>query len=639
MRKEAIVEGVHVAVVPTFFAEVVAPGSPSHAEARRLQADRFATACRPGEHLYLETVEYRPGLTIPIVVRRRQENPPEEDNEHVRDGHTSAQVWPVASQPRRNALVGAIRLELSGASIIESVVSFVPGSPSALTLAQRRFAELGGFATVEDLDREEALDVVDTMASAIVAAARRRHIDSLWIFPRKALMPLFLATIDGVLPPYRFSLCRDVAGWVEESDRLQAVRDLEVKGLEASPDELPVVFQTTVETLAQDVTRRLALRDKRLQQPNLQILVLGAVRQAYRAVRAELNDLNSGRGVQQLGRESLGAAPQTMRTLASSVPAPQGSSDAPDGGPSPDVASASHAAADPTDLTSFPQSAGAQGFLPFAADRSAKAAYLDAFLQAGGDDVTTYKQLAFDLLDIGHGVSVLDVGCGGGVDLVSLAKRVGPRGRVIGLDHDADLVATARAYIASQPKDELPIVPEVCEGDAERMSFADATFDRVRADRMLQHVKHPARALSEMFRVLRPNGVVTLVEPDWRAIAFYPASPSGGNDDRTFAAVLGYYQRHLPQALIGRQLLMLLRRLGEHAWESVHVRTIAFTLTSWARVDLVLQLSNAARALAAEEPASAAEIEEWLAAVARSAAAGEFLASIPLLFAWARKAG
>jgi len=143
--------------------------------------------------------------------------------------------------------------------------------------------------------------------------------------------------------------------------------------------------------------------------------------------------------------------------------------------------------------------------------------------------------------------------------------------------------------------------------------------------------------LAEIHRVLRRGGIMTLIEPDWKAIALYPGSPCGGDDDHTLSALLRYYQRKLPHALIGRQLPMLLRRQGEHVWAEANVRALAFTLSSWRLVDAVLQLSNTARALAADEPGRADEIEAWIETLSRADASKEFSATVPLFFAFARK--
>jgi ubiquinone/menaquinone biosynthesis C-methylase UbiE len=281
-----------------------------------------------------------------------------------------------------------------------------------------------------------------------------------------------------------------------------------------------------------------------------------------------------------------------------------------------------------------PSNTSHQGYFPFAVSQDFKAEYLRLVMQQGGTEVRAYKQMSFDLLELGTGLQVLDVGCGIGIDLPSLADRVGTQGEVTGIDHDPDLVQVALKTIATDGRPNLQVV----QGDAEQMPFADEQFDRVRADRVVQHIRRPERAIAEMWRVLRPGGILTMVEPDWRTIALYPGSPAGGDDDRSFSRVLECYQRQQAHALIGRQLHPLLHQ-KQGAWEQIQIQVICFTHTSWPVVDAVLQITAAASTLIQENPMIKEEIDAWLYTIETVAQQGEFFASVPLFFASAHKIG
>ncbi len=281
-----------------------------------------------------------------------------------------------------------------------------------------------------------------------------------------------------------------------------------------------------------------------------------------------------------------------------------------------------------------PSNTSQQGYFTFAVSQGYKAEYLRLVMQQGGTEVSAYKQMSFDLLELGPGMQVLDVGCGIGIDLPALADRVGTQGEVTGIDHDPDLVQVALKTITTDGRRNLQVV----QGDAEQMPFADEQFDRVRADRVVQHILKPERAIAEMWRVLRPGGILTMVEPDWRTIALYPGSPTGGDDDRTLSRVLECYQRRQAHALIGRQLHALLHQ-KQGAWEQIQIQVICFTHTSWPVADAVLQITAAASTLIQENSMIKEEIDAWLDTIETATQQGQFFASIPLFFASARKIG
>jgi ubiquinone/menaquinone biosynthesis C-methylase UbiE len=120
-----------------------------------------------------------------------------------------------------------------------------------------------------------------------------------------------------------------------------------------------------------------------------------------------------------------------------------------------------------------------------------------------------YKAKTFELLEIGSGSNVLEVGCGTGVDARQLAYMVGEKGSVVAIDKSEAMIAEVRRQ-PGLPKALLPKVADVC-----RLPFEEGTFHAVRVDRTLQHVKDLERAIGEMVRVLASGGRVVASEPDW----------------------------------------------------------------------------------------------------------------------------
>ncbi len=101
------------------------------------------------------------------------------------------------------------------------------------------------------------------------------------------------------------------------------------------------------------------------------------------------------------------------------------------------------------------------------------------------------------------GEVVLDVGCGGGLDTVLAAHRVGPGGRVVGLDMLPEMCERARA--TAQDSGTAPWC-EFLHGEMEAIPLPDASVDVVISNGVLNLSPRKSRALAEVARVLRPGG-------------------------------------------------------------------------------------------------------------------------------------
>jgi SAM-dependent methyltransferase len=101
-----------------------------------------------------------------------------------------------------------------------------------------------------------------------------------------------------------------------------------------------------------------------------------------------------------------------------------------------------------------------------------------------------------------EGDIVLDIGSGSGTDALISAKLVGTTGRVYALDMTAEMRAKLTDTAAAAGISNI----EVIEGDAESIPLADESVDVVTTNGVINLVPDKARAISEIFRVLRPGG-------------------------------------------------------------------------------------------------------------------------------------
>jgi SAM-dependent methyltransferase len=121
----------------------------------------------------------------------------------------------------------------------------------------------------------------------------------------------------------------------------------------------------------------------------------------------------------------------------------------------------------------------------------------------------------FDKLGLSPGQLFLDAGAGFGRHAYG-AARLGAR--VVALDWAADeVVATRNTFAAMALAGEMaPDRFVAClRGDATRLPFADATFDRVVTSEVLEHIDSDTAAIAELHRVLKPGGVLAATVPTW----------------------------------------------------------------------------------------------------------------------------
>ncbi|HET6971678.1 MAG TPA: methyltransferase domain-containing protein [Phenylobacterium sp.] len=118
---------------------------------------------------------------------------------------------------------------------------------------------------------------------------------------------------------------------------------------------------------------------------------------------------------------------------------------------------------------------------------------------------------AIDALAPRPGEVILDVGCGAGPSVLQLAERVGPRGRVVGVDIARPLLDLAR--VRADGLDQADFI----ERDATILDLPDAGLDAVFSRFGVMAFADPAAAFANFHRMLKPSGRIAFV--CWRALA------------------------------------------------------------------------------------------------------------------------
>ena len=113
-----------------------------------------------------------------------------------------------------------------------------------------------------------------------------------------------------------------------------------------------------------------------------------------------------------------------------------------------------------------------------------------------------YRRKSLREAGLRAGMEVLDVGCGPGLTTQGALDLVGPTGRAIGLDPSSGMLHEARRGPCRQ----------LVQGVGEQLPFPDARFDFLSMGYALRHVADLRVAFREYRRVLRPGGIILLLE-------------------------------------------------------------------------------------------------------------------------------
>jgi ubiquinone/menaquinone biosynthesis C-methylase UbiE len=106
------------------------------------------------------------------------------------------------------------------------------------------------------------------------------------------------------------------------------------------------------------------------------------------------------------------------------------------------------------------------------------------------------------LAALNAGETVLDLGSGGGIDVILSARRVGPSGKAYGLDMTDDMLNLARQNAAEAKIDNV----EFLKGHIEAIPLPDASVDVIISNCVINLSGDKARVIGEAFRVLKPGG-------------------------------------------------------------------------------------------------------------------------------------
>ena len=157
------------------------------------------------------------------------------------------------------------------------------------------------------------------------------------------------------------------------------------------------------------------------------------------------------------------------------------------------------------------------------------------------------------------GERVLDVGCGLGLLAGEMARAVGERGCVVGIERDPAQIAEGRRLASARPAGHSA---DVRLGDAYDLPLQAqewGTFDVAHARFLLEHLSRPQEVVDAMVRAVRPGGRVILEDDDHEALVVFPSVPEF---ERVWSAYARAYESQGRDPRVGRKLVAMLSRAG-----------------------------------------------------------------------------
>jgi ubiquinone/menaquinone biosynthesis C-methylase UbiE len=161
------------------------------------------------------------------------------------------------------------------------------------------------------------------------------------------------------------------------------------------------------------------------------------------------------------------------------------------------------------------------------------------------------KERSYIALGLKTGDTVLDAGCGIGLDSYRIGSIVGDAGKVVGFDSSESMLSIARKNIPAGLRNTSFI-----QGNLIDPNLPDATFDAVYVERVLQISPDPKAIIQQLVRVVKPGGSIVSVEPDWGTMALDP----GVRD--SIRSLIAYCTDSFPDGWTGRKLFRYFREAG-----------------------------------------------------------------------------
>lgn len=217
------------------------------------------------------------------------------------------------------------------------------------------------------------------------------------------------------------------------------------------------------------------------------------------------------------------------------------------------------------------------------------------------------------------GGTIADLGCGTGMDVINMAKTLDQKVKVVGVDHDPQMIEKAKASAEGIENVDFIL------SETYPLAYDDGALSGVRAERLFQHLKNSETVFGEIKRVLATDAPVVIVETDWKSLSFY-------NGDAATERKISQYltEEKINNGLAAQKLTSYLEQGG---FRDIRLEIFPFVLRTYKEACDYIWIDRIITEMAEKNYISAAECDAFIAALKNADAQQHFGCAINIVVA------
>ncbi len=183
-------------------------------------------------------------------------------------------------------------------------------------------------------------------------------------------------------------------------------------------------------------------------------------------------------------------------------------------------------------------------------------------------EVINQRMQTLQAMSLRAGERVLDAGCGTGLLIQGMVSAVGENGQIVGIDFSDDMLDVARERFARTDSVNLQ------QASVTDLPLDSGSFDAASCTQTLLYVDDVEKAISELYRVLKPGGRIAVLETDWRGLVL------NSEDDSISNRVIDAWDKGVANPNLPVKLNALLQKQG---FTAISTKAIPLVNTSYSR--------------------------------------------------------